>query len=594
MGYWYRFGYSRFMGALQMMIHKHDIVIVGAGIAGLAAAFEAAQAGHDVAVISKVFPTRSHSIAAQGGTAAALGNMEPDSWEWHFYDTVKGSDFLGDQDAQALFCQEAIETAYFLEHIGVPFSRTEDGRILQRCFGGHYSEFGQGPPVRRSCLAADRIGQVMLHTLFGQCLRYKVNFYSEFIVTHLLIHDEGCSGVMAWELVKGETHIFHAKLTLLATGGYARLFKISTNSAINTGDGMGMVLSAGLPLEDMEFVQFHPTGLYPWGFLITEGVRGEGGYLINADGERFMRRYAPAKMELAPRDVVCRAIQSEVKAGRGIEGKPCVHLDVTHLPEATIEEGLPQIREMAIKFAGIDPKKHPIPVAPTAHYSMGGIPININCEVLADGKKRVMPGLFAAGECACVSIHGANRLGTNSTMECAVFGRRAGKYMASLVKRTSFLPLPKEQIKAGDGEIKVLLKRPTKTSIAEVREALQESMTRNCGILREKKQLEQQLAFLQALKTAYQEIGLKELPCSYNLALQEVIELKHMLNLSEAIVRGALARTESRGAHYRTDFPKRDDKNWLKHTLIFMKGGKYKLDYKPVVITKFQPEERRF
>ncbi len=577
-----------------MVTHRHEIVIVGAGIAGLAAALEAAMAGRDVAVVSKVFPTRSHSVAAQGGTAAALGNMEPDRWEWHFYDTVKGSDFLGDQNAQALFCQEAIDTAYFLEHIGVPFSRTEDGRILQRYFGGHYSDFGQGPPVRRACLAADRIGHVMLHTLFGQCLRYKVHFYSEFLVTRLLMHEDGCAGVLAWELVKGEFHLFQAKLTLLATGGYARLFQVSTNAAINTGDGMGMVLEAGLPLEDMEFVQFHPTGLYPWGFLISEGVRGEGGHLLNADGERFMQRYAPAKMELAPRDVVSRAIQSEINAGRGIDGKPYVYLDITHLSEEVIKEKLPQIREMAIKFAGIDPKKAPIPVAPSAHYSMGGIPVNVDCEVLADGKKEVVPGLFAAGECACVSIHGANRLGTNSTMECAVFGRRAGKRMAKLAEKTRFLPLPEVQVKMGQEEIKALFERGPKVKVGEVREKLQESMTQNCGILRGKSQLKRQLDILQDLKSAYKNIGLKGLPVAYNLALQEALELKHMLNLAEAIVRGALARTESRGAHYRTDFPKRDDKNWLKHTLVFMQEEQYRLDYKPAVITSFQPEERRF
>lgn len=577
-----------------MIKHRHQIIIVGAGIAGLMAALEAAQAGNDVAVVSKVFPTHSHSVAAQGGTAAALGNMEPDSWEWHFYDTVKGSHFLGDQDAQALFCKEAIETAYFLEHIGVPFSRTEDGRILQRHFGGHYSEFGKGAPVRRACLAADRIGQAILYTLFGQCLRFKVKFYNEFLVTHILLQDEGCSGVMAWDIVRGEMHTFQGKLTLLATGGCSRLFNISTNSAINTGDGMGMALAAGLPLEDMEFIQFHPTGLYPWGFLISEGVRGEGGYLLNQDARRFMKVYAPTKLELAPRDIVSRAIQREIEAGRGIEGKPYVYLDITHLPDDLIKEKLPQIREMAIKFAGIDPKKQPIPVAPAAHYSMGGIPINIDCEVLADGKKVIVPRLFAAGEGACVSIHGANRLGTNSTMECAVFGRRAGRRMAKIVSGLSFLPLPEGQIKEGLSEIKTLLNNNTKTSIAEIRGALQEGMTKNCGILREESCLRAQLELIHNLKAAYQEIGLKGIPKEYNLALQEALELKHMLNLSEAIVQCALARKESRGAHYRTDFPTTDEKSWLRHSLVFMKEGEYRLDYKPVVITRFEPEERRF
>lgn len=577
-----------------MIKHKHQIIIVGGGIAGLSAALEAAQAGNDVAVVSKVPPLRSHSVAAQGGTAAALGNMEPDSWEWHFYDTVKGSDFLGDQDAQALFCKEAIETAYFLEHIGVPFSRGENGRILQRHFGGHYSEFGKGPYIKRSCLAADRIGQAIVYTLWGQCLRLRVKFYKEFLVTHILLQDEGCSGIMAWDIVRGEMHIFQGKLTLLATGGCARLFKISTNSAINTGDGMGMVLAAGLPLEDMEFIQFHPTALYPWGFLISEAVRGEGGHLLNQDGERFMRIYAPAKLELAPRDIVSRAIQGEIQAGRGIRGKPYVYLDITHLEDQLIKEKLPQIRQMVLKFAGIDPKKQPIPVAPAAHYTMGGIPININCEVLKNGKKTIVPRLFATGECACVSIHGANRLGTNSTMECAVFGRRAGKYMAKIGKKLDFLPLPQGQIKEGWEEINTLLNRTPKTSLAEIRETLEERMTQNCGILRDESSLKKQLELIHNLKTAYQEIGLKGMPKEYNLALQEVLELKHMLNLSEAIVRCALARKESRGAHYRTDFPTRDDKNWLKHTLIFEENGTYKLDYKPVVITRFEPEERQF
>ncbi len=577
-----------------MIEHKHEIVIIGAGIAGLAAALEVAIAGKDVAVVSKVFPTRSHSVAAQGGTAAALGNMEEDHWQWHFYDTVKGSDFLGDQDAQAFFCQEAIKTAYFLEHIGVPFSRTEDGRILQRYFGGHYSNFGQGKPVRRACLAADRIGHAMLHTLFGQCLHYKVVFYNEFLATHLILHDEGCAGFLAWSLAEGKMHIFQAKAVLLATGGYARLFEISTNSAINTGDGMGMVLEAGLPLEDMEFVQFHPTGLYPWGFLISEGVRGEGGWLLNNDGERFMSRYAPEKIELAPRDVVSRAIQSEVKAGRGINGKPYVHLDITHLPDELIKEKLPQIREMCLKFAGIDPKRHPIPVAPAAHYSMGGIPVNINCEVLWNGKEEPLPGLFAAGECACVSIHGANRLGTNSTMECAVFGRRAGKQMAKMVDKRDFLPLPNRTLKEKMEEIKELLTRPSRQNITEIRERLQKSMSQNCGILREKWGLMKQLEILHQLKIAFKEVGLRGESLVFSLAFQQALELKHMLNLAEAIVRGALARTESRGAHYRTDFPQRDDQNWLKHTLIFKKGNQFVLDYKPVVITQFQPEERRF
>ncbi len=574
-----------------MIRHQHEILIIGGGIAGLSAAL-AAGGGGDVAVISKVFPTRSHSVAAQGGTAAALGNMEGDSWEWHFYDTVKGSDFLGDQDAQALFCREAVQTAYYLEHLGVPFSRTGDGRILQRYFGGHYSKLGQGPAVRRACVAADRIGHAMVHTLYGACLEKRTRFYSDFLVTHLLFHDQGCCGCVAWDLSKGEIHTFHAKLILLAAGGYARIFRFSTNSAINTGDGLGMILEEGLPLEDMELVQFHPTGLYPWGFLMSEGVRGEGGYLLNNAGERFMKRYAPERMELAPRDVTARAIQSEIEAGRGVEGKPCVHLDLRHVPADIIESRLPQIQEMALKFSGIDVTKSPIPVAPAAHYSMGGIPVTIDCEVLADGKKQVMPGLFAAGECACVSVHGANRLGTNSTMECAVFGKRAGEKMAGLVKRTPYLPLPEKRVEAAAGEIDRLFARAANVTVADLRQKLQASMTEDCGLLRHRERLERQIALIDDLKRACQEIGLKGLSLPFNVAFQETWELKNMLLTAEAVARCALARTESRGAHCRLDFPQRDDENWLKHTLIWKDGSR--LDYKPVVITRFPPAERKF
>jgi succinate dehydrogenase / fumarate reductase flavoprotein subunit len=399
---------------------------------------------------------------------------------------------------------------YYLEHLGVPFSRTNDGKIFQRYFGGHYSDFGKGPPVRRACMAADRIGHAILHTLFGQCLKQRLKFYNEFLVTHLLFHDEGCCGCVAWDLIKGEIHIFNAKLLLLATGGYARLFQFSTNSAINSGDGLGMILERGLPLEDMEFVQFHPTGPYPWGFLMTEGIRSEGGHLLNQAGERFMQRYAPKKMELAPRDVIARAIQKEIEAGRGIKGKPYVYLDIRYLPEEVIYERLPQIKEMALKFGGINVKEALIPVAPAAHYSMGGIPINIDGEVLADGKKQIMPRLFAAGECACVSIHGANRLGTNSTIECAIFGERAGKKMGSLVKKISYLPLQKTQVYTAKEEINHFFSQPPKSPIGTLRKKLQSSMTQNCGILRHKVRLEKQITLIQGLKDAFKKVGLKK------------------------------------------------------------------------------------
>jgi len=573
--------------------HRHEVVIIGAGIAGLYGALQCRDL--DAAVISKVFPTRSHSVSAQGGTAAALGNIEDDSWEWHFFDTARGSDYLGDQDAQEVLCREAPAAMYDLEHLGVPFSRTADGRILQRQFGGHYGDFGQGPPVHRACCAADRIGHVMLQTLYGHCLRHGVRFYSEFFITRLLVEGGVCAGVLAWDIINGGLHLFRAKAVMFATGGYGRAWIVTTNSFSNTGDGLGLVLKAGLPLEDMEFVQFHPTGLYPQGILITEGVRGEGGYLLNAQGERFMRRYTPEKMELAPRDITARSIQTEIEEGRGINGEPYVHLDVSHIGADKIRERLPQVLEMAQKFAGVDATREPFPVSPTVHYSMGGVPVDIDGRVLSDAQGAKVTGFFAAGECACVSVHGANRLGCNSTLDCCVYGRRVGRTVRDFVGAGADWTEPsREQLAAGVAEVARTLSASGPETIHEIRLALRESMTENCGIFRDEARLTRQMAVIRELQERYGHLGVGYRGLRFNSEIQEAIELHNMLHFSEVVVASALARTESRGAHYRTDFRERDDAGWLKHTLAWRDGSGVRLDYKPVIITRFAPATRAY
>jgi succinate dehydrogenase / fumarate reductase flavoprotein subunit len=575
-------------------IHRHDVVVVGAGLAAMRAAVEASKE-FDVAVVSKVFPTRSHSGAAQGGIAASLANEEEDHWEWHMFDTIKGSDYLGDQDAIEILVKEAPVVVREFEHMGAPFSRTPDGRIAQRMFGGHTKNFGKGGPILRACYAADRTGHVLLHTLYENCLKNGVRFYPEFYVLGLVIRENVCRGVVAWDVVNGGVHIFHGKAVMFGTGGHARLYRIASISLSSTGDGQGMVLRAGLPLEDMEFLQFHPTGLYIHGILVSEAARGEGGYLINDAGERFMKKYAPEKMELAPRDVTSRAIQKEIDEGRGIGGKDFVHLDLRHLGKDKIMSLLPQIHELAWKFIHVDCVKDPIPIQPTAHYSMGGIPTDNECRVLGDGKSKPVVGFFAAGECACVSVHGANRLGTNSLLEASLFGRRAGKSIVRFLREEPKLAdLPADAAKEAIAEVEGILASAGTERVAAIRADLQQKMTIECAVFRSGPKLAKLLEEVRSLQERYRRIRVDDRGKGFNMDLIDAIELGRMLDLAEVMVVGALTREESRGAHSRVDFPKRDDAKWLKHTLAWKKDGAISFDYKPVVITRFQPKERAY
>jgi succinate dehydrogenase / fumarate reductase flavoprotein subunit len=575
-------------------IHRHDVVIVGAGLAAMRAAVEASK-DHDVAVVSKVFPTRSHSGAAQGGIAAALANEEEDHWEWHMFDTVKGSDYLGDQDAIEILVKEAPVVVREYEHMGAPFSRTPDGRIAQRMFGGHTKDFGKGGAILRACYAADRTGHVLLHTLYENCIKNGVRFYPEFYALALIVRDNVCRGVVAWDVVSGGVHVFHAKATMFGTGGHARVFRIASISLSSTGDGPSMVMRAGLPVEDMEFLQFHPTGLYIHGILVSEAARGEGGYLINDAGERFMKRYAPEKMELAPRDVTSRAIQTEINEGRGIGGKDYVYLDLRHLGKEKIMTLLPQIHELAWKFIHVDCVKDPIPIQPTAHYSMGGIPTDNDCRVLGDGKSKPVVGFFAAGECACVSVHGANRLGTNSLLEASLFGRRAGKSIVRFLREESAFPeLPVDAAKAAIAEIDGILASAGSEKTGAIRAEMQNRMTSDCAVFRNAANLRKLAEDVKALRERYNRIRIDDKSRQFNMDLIDALELGRMLDVVEVMVAGAVAREESRGAHSRTDFPKRDDAKWLKHTLAWKKDGKVTFDYRPVVITRFQPKERTY
>ena len=584
-----------------MQTHSYDVVIVGAGGAGMRAALEASGRAR-TAVLTKLYPTRSHTGAAQGGMCAALANVEEDNWEWHTFDTVKGGDYLVDQDAAEIMCKEAIDAVLDLEKMGLPFNRTPEGRIDQRRFGGHTRNHGEAA-VRRACYAADRTGHMILQTLYQNCIKQNVEFYNEFYVLDLLLDetDEGpvTAGVVAYELATGEIHVFRAKSVVFATGGFGKVWKTTSNAHTLTGDGMGVCYRRGIPLEDMEFYQFHPTGLAGLGVLLTEGARGEGGILRNASGERFMERYAPTIKDLAPRDMVSRSMVLEVREGRGAgPNKDYVYLDLTHLPKEQIEAKLPDITEFARTYLGVDPVTELVPVFPTAHYAMGGIPTDIETRVLRDNEHAI-PGLFAAGEAACVSVHGANRLGTNSLLDINVFGRRAGIAAAEYANSHDFVELPEDP----QGQTIALVERLRASTggerVAVLRREMQETMDLNAQVYRTEATLKQALNDVQELKRRYANVAIQDKGVRYNTDLMEAIELGFLLDLAEIVVVGALERKESRGGHAREDYPTRDDVNFMRHTMAYRRpeadgSTTVQLDYKPVTITRYQPMERKY
>ena len=584
--------------------HRHDVVIVGAGGAGMRAAIEAAPRAN-TAVITKLYPTRSHTGAAQGGMAAALANVEEDSWEWHTFDTVKGGDYLVDQDAAEILAKEAIDAVLDLENMGLPFNRTPEGRIDQRRFGGHTRDHGKAP-VRRACYAADRTGHMILQTLFQNCVKLGVNFFNEFYALDLVMTEvdgvEQPSGVVAYELATGELHVFQGKSIVFATGGFGKIYKTTSNAHTLTGDGVGIIWRKGLPLEDMEFFQFHPTGLAGLGILLTEGARGEGAILRNASGERFMERYAPTIKDLAPRDIVSRCMVQEVAEGRGAgPHKDYVLLDCTHLGAEVLETKLPDITEFARTYLGVDPVVEPVPVMPTAHYAMGGIPTNVKAEVLRDNDT-VVPGLYAAGECACVSVHGSNRLGTNSLLDINVFGKRAGNNAVDYAAGVDFTPIPADAAAGIRNLVESLRDSAGTERIAALRKELQDEMDRNAQVFRTDESLQKVTETIHSLRERYKNISIQDKGRRFNTDLLEAIELGFLLDLAEVVVYSAKNRKESRGGHMRDDYPKRDDETYMKHTMAYLTGDPHSadaadhitLDWKPVVITNYQPMERKY
>ncbi|MEU1593746.1 succinate dehydrogenase flavoprotein subunit [Streptomyces sp. NPDC005708] len=584
-----------------MKIHKYDTVIVGAGGAGMRAAIEATKRSR-TAVLTKLYPTRSHTGAAQGGMAAALANVEEDNWEWHTFDTVKGGDYLVDQDAAEILAKEAIDAVLDLEKMGLPFNRTPQGRIDQRRFGGHSRNHGEAP-VRRSCYAADRTGHMILQTLYQNCVKEGVEFFNEFYVLDQLMTEvdgvKTSAGVVAYELATGEIHIFQAKAVIYASGGTGKFFKVTSNAHTLTGDGQAAVYRRGLPLEDMEFFQFHPTGIWRMGILLTEGARGEGGILRNKDGERFMEKYAPVMKDLASRDVVSRSIYTEIREGRGCgpEGDH-VYLDLTHLPPEQLDAKLPDITEFARTYLGIEPYTDPIPIQPTAHYAMGGIPTNVEGEVLADNTT-VVPGLYAAGEVACVSVHGANRLGTNSLLDINVFGRRAGIAAAEYAEAAEYVEVPENPAQLVIDQIERLRASTGTERVAELRRELQETMDANVMVFRTEQTIKTAVEKIAELRERYKNVAIQDKGRRFNTDLLEAIELGNLLDLAEVMAVSALARKESRGGHYREDYPNRDDVNFMRHTMAYREVGadgteSIRLDYKPVVQTRYQPMERKY
>ena len=579
---------------MPIRTHQYDAVIVGAGGAGLRAALEAGQRCK-TAVVSKLYPTRSHTGAAQGGMCAALANVEEDSWEWHAFDTVKGGDFLSDQDAVDIMCKEAVESVLDLERMGLPFNRTPEGRIDQRRFGGHTRNHGEAA-VKRACYAADRTGHMILQTLYQQCNKEGVEFYDEFFVLDLLMVEGACAGIIAYEISTGDIHVFHSKSTLFATGGYGKMFKITSNAHTLTGDGPGVVLRRGLPLEDMEFFQFHPTGLYRLGILLSEAARGEGAILRNSDGERFMERYAPTIKDLAPRDMVSRAEFFEIKEGRGAgPDKDYILLDLTHLDPEVIETKLPDITEFARTYLGVEPLKEGVPIVPTAHYAMGGIPTNVDAEVLRDHQNNVIPGFYAAGECACVSVHGANRLGTNSLLDIVVFGRRGGVAMAEYASTAKLPGLPLEPAKHVEEWLAQLMGGESAESTAGIRKTLQDEMNDKASVVRTDESLGEVQGTITELRTRYAKTRVRDRSKIFNTELIEHIELGFLIDMAEALVVSAKARTESRGGHYREDFQDRKDEQWLKHSFFTRTPeGETKLEYKDVTMGRYEPVERKY